>query len=63
MHLMLGWSAAPEIIERLKQRERTRRPLGADPFVTKLEKRLGRTLRPRKPGRKPNQRSDRKRGK
>ncbi len=40
-------------VERLQSHERTGRPIGSDAFVAKLEKRLGRTLRPRKPGRKP----------
>ena len=40
-------------LEDLRGHERTGRPLGADAFVAGLEDRLGRPLRPRKPGRKP----------
>ncbi len=45
--------SAPETIERLRTHERTGRPLGTDTFLAKLERRLNRTLRPRKAGRKP----------
>lgn len=38
---------------RLRAAESTGRPLGADEFIEQLERRLGRALRPRKPGRKP----------
>ncbi len=37
----------------LRRHQRTGRPLGDDAFVERLEARLGRTLRPRKPGPKP----------
>ena len=37
----------------IRRHERTGRPLGDDAFVTDLEARLGRALRPRKPGPKP----------
>ena len=36
----------------IRRRERTGRPLGTDRFVERLEARLGRTLKPQKPGRK-----------
>jgi putative transposase len=44
----------PQVVEQLRKHERTGRPLGADSFIAKLEKRLGRGLRPGRPGRKPN---------
>ena len=44
---------APEAAEQLQAHERTGRPLGNEGFVIKLEKRLQRVLRPRRPGRKP----------
>ena len=40
-------------LEALRRHARTGRPLGAAPWVKRLEKRLGRPLAPRKPGRKP----------
>ena len=42
-----------ETLSRLRLHTRTGRPLGAPAFVDCLESLLGRTLRPRKPGRKP----------
>jgi len=42
-----------EEIMLLRKHERTGRPLGSDTFLTKLEKRLKRSLRPQKPGPKP----------
>ena len=42
----------PEGVEKLQTHERTGRPLGNDAFVAKLERRLQRPLRPRKPGQK-----------
>jgi putative transposase len=44
-----------EAVQKLQAHERTGRPLGSDGFVARLERRLGRVLRPRKPGRKPKQ--------
>jgi putative transposase len=41
--------------KRLRQRERTGRPLGDDEFLVRLEQRLGRFLRRQKPGRKDKQ--------
>ena len=42
-----------DLIERLiRGHERTARPLGSDRFVRRVEKLLGRVLRPRKPGKK-----------
>lgn len=38
-------------VMRLRQHERTGRPLGTDAFIDSVEKRLGRTLRPRPAGR------------
>jgi putative transposase len=47
-------SAVPETeLEELRRHARTGRPLGSDKFVTRLETKLGRQLRPRKPGRPP----------
>ena len=40
-------------LQALRTRNRTGRPLGDAPFVERLEKLVGRTLRPKKPGRKP----------
>ncbi len=37
----------------LKQHERTGRPLGSDGFLTRIEKSIGRLLKPKRPGRKP----------
>jgi len=42
-------------IKMLQQHERTGRPLGNDRFLTRLEKSLGRFLKPKKPGRKPRE--------
>ena len=44
---------APEAAAQLQAHERTGRPLGHEGFLIKLEKRLQRVLRPRRPGRKP----------
>jgi REP-associated tyrosine transposase len=44
---------AEEALEAIRKSERTGRPLGAAPFVKKLEKRLGRTLAKQKPGPRP----------
>ncbi len=49
----LAQPTEPHRIEKLRTHERTGRPLGNERFLTKLEKRLDRVLRPRKPGRKP----------
>jgi len=46
--------------EALRQHERTGRPLGAAGFVEALEARLGRNLKPRKPGRKPKRAASKK---
>ena len=37
-------------IELFRQHERTGRPLGVDSFIEKLERLLGRKLKPQKPG-------------
>ncbi len=42
-----------ERLAALRRHARTGRPLGAAPWVKRLEKRLGRALAPRKAGRKP----------
>jgi len=34
----------------IRRHERTGRPLGGDAFVSRLERQLGRTLKPQKPG-------------
>jgi len=40
-------------IKILQQHERTGRPLGSDGFLTRIEKSIGRLLKPKRPGRKP----------
>lgn len=40
-------------IKMLQQHERTGRPLGSDGFLIRLEKSIGRLLKPKRPGRKP----------
>ena len=42
-----------ETVRELRQHETTGRPLGADRFLTRLERIVGRVLRPAKAGRKP----------
>jgi len=37
----------------LQLHERTGRPLGSDGFLNRLEKTIGRFLKPKRPGRKP----------
>ena len=60
--LMPDWAAylaaetPEETLSRLRRHERTGRPLGATGFIGKLEQRLGRVLRPAKPGPKPKKR-------
>ena len=49
----LSESTPREVVRKLQGHERTGRPLGNDSFVARLERRLGRVLRPRRPGRKP----------
>jgi len=54
-NLIPNWKAllylsTEEELKILKRHEHTGRPLGRDGFVAKLEKTLGRVLRPRKPG-------------
>jgi putative transposase len=44
---------SPSEAQLLKRHERTGRPLGGKAFVKDLEKALGRSLMPQKPGRKP----------
>ncbi len=45
-----------EEVKRLRGHERTGRPLGGVDFLEYLEKLIGRTLKPKKPGRKPKRR-------
>ena len=49
----LGGALGQEEIKEIRSHERTGRPLGSSPFVAGLERKLGRTLTPQKPGRKP----------
>ena len=49
----LGDEPEAAMLESLRRHERTGRPLGSAAFVAGLEARLGRELRPRRPGRKP----------
>ncbi len=52
-------SALPEQeLEQLRRHERTGRPLGGGRFLTRLEKKLGRVLKPRKRGPKPKHRNN-----
>jgi putative transposase len=46
------------IAEKMRKYEQTGRPLGSDSFVMKLEKILDRMLRPKKPGPKSKERTD-----
>ncbi len=50
---LIGTEPEPAMLVRLRAAETTGRPLGAAEFIDQLERRLGRALRPRKPGRKP----------
>ena len=47
---LLGTAAAEEQIKAFREHESTGRPLGDDAFQKRLEKKLGRVLRRRKPG-------------
>ena len=49
----LSLAPSEEKINMLQQHERTGRPLGNESLLTRLEKSLGRFLKPKKPGRKP----------
>ena len=42
-----------EDVEQIRMHSRTGRPLGSQRFVQRLERRLGRTLAPQRPGPKP----------
>ncbi len=55
----LSQPVEPRGVEKLQAHERTGRPLGNDAFVAKLQGRLHRLLRPRKPGRKPKEMENR----
>jgi putative transposase len=46
-------SVGEEALDKLRGHVRTGRPLGSPVFVARLEQRLGRTLAPRRRGRKP----------
>jgi len=48
----------PETFAALRAAETIGRPLGSDAFLARLERRLGRRVRPRKPGRKPRTDAD-----
>jgi len=45
----------PEELDALRTNTRTGRPTGSEAFISDLEMRLGRRLRPAKPGRKPKE--------
>lgn len=47
-----------DLSQKLRQAETIGRPLGADTFITRLERKTGRTLRPAKRGRKPKPEED-----
>jgi putative transposase len=46
--------AEEEVAATLRRHESTGRPLGGERFLTRLEKKLGKILRPQKPGPKPD---------
>jgi putative transposase len=48
----LGGYQSNDMIERVRMHTRTGRPLGSECFIEKLESLSGRSLKPRKPGRK-----------
>jgi putative transposase len=50
----LSADADAETVRQLRRHEATGRPAGGERFLRRLEKLLGRVLRPRKPGRKKN---------
>jgi len=50
---LIGIEPDLAMLVRLRAAETTGRPLGAAEFIDQLERRLGRALRPRRPGRKP----------
>jgi len=50
---LIGIEPEPAALTRLRAAESTGRPLGADEFISLIERRLGRAIRPRKPGPKP----------
>jgi len=50
---LIGIEPESTALARLRAAESTGRPVGADDFLKALERRLGRSLRPRKPGPKP----------
>jgi putative transposase len=52
----LAEGVSREELKRIGASERTGRPLGSPAFVTRLEKKLGRTLAKQKPGPKPKKR-------
>ena len=47
-----------DVSEKLRQAETIGRPLGSEAFITRLERKTGRTLRPAKRGRKPKPEED-----
>ncbi|MHC4455144.1 MAG: transposase, partial [Planctomycetota bacterium] len=49
----LNSTTSEQDIKMLQQHERTGRPLGSYGFLTRLEKSIGRLLKPKRPGRKP----------
>ncbi len=49
----LRFAPSGQDIKMLQQHERTGRPLGSEGFLTRLEKSIGRLLKPKRPGRKP----------
>ena len=48
-NVLLTLSSQQEV-ELFHRHERTGRPLGSETFITRMERKLGRTLRPQKPG-------------
>ena len=49
----LGGTQSTEVLQKVRKYSRTGRPLGSENFIAALELLTGRSLKPRKPGRKP----------
>ena len=54
----LGQLATDEAVAEIRKHQSTGRPLGSDAFIDELERQLGRSLRPRKPGPAPKAAND-----
>ena len=49
----LGGTQSTEVLQKVRKHSQTGRPLGSENFIEALELLTGRSLKPRKPGRKP----------